>query len=120
MFLFSIFLVASFMLTYAIKYIAIKKSLIDIPNDRSSHTIPTPRGGGLAIAIVWFIGLVYFYATNQITSNLFYALLPGVAISAISFLDDIFTKLENCIQSSSLPRDISRSRNICFVRIFWK
>ena len=25
--------------------------LLDLPNDRSSHTLPTPRGGGLAIAV---------------------------------------------------------------------
>lgn len=27
----------------------------DIPNDRSSHTIPTPRGGGVAFGIAWFL-----------------------------------------------------------------
>jgi UDP-N-acetylmuramyl pentapeptide phosphotransferase/UDP-N-acetylglucosamine-1-phosphate transferase len=32
-----------------------KKGLIDLPNSRSSHIIPTPRGGGLAILLTFFI-----------------------------------------------------------------
>ena len=51
---------SSVLLTYFIKQYALKKAIIDIPNDRSSHTIPTPIGGGLAIIIVFFIGLFYF------------------------------------------------------------
>jgi Fuc2NAc and GlcNAc transferase len=27
----------------------IRGSVLDIPNERSSHTVPTPRGGGIAI-----------------------------------------------------------------------
>lgn len=43
-------------LTYLIRRYAFAKSLIDVPNARSSHSIPTPRGGGLSIVIVclWF------------------------------------------------------------------
>ena len=26
-----------------------RRSLLDLPNDRSSHDVPTPRGGGLAV-----------------------------------------------------------------------
>ena len=36
------------------------QDLLDIPNNRSSHTVPTPRGGGLAIVIVLLLsGVVY-------------------------------------------------------------
>jgi Fuc2NAc and GlcNAc transferase len=68
----------------------IKKSFVASVNERSSHTIPTPHGGGIAIAITWFIGLFYLYFTAQIESNLFYALLFGLIISIVSFLDDIY------------------------------
>ena len=85
-----ILLIISFSLTYFIKNYAIKKSLIAHVNERSSHTTPTPHGGGIAIAITWFIGLIYLYFTNQIESNLFYALLSGIIISVVSFFDDIF------------------------------
>ncbi len=80
----------SFLLTYFIKNYMIKKSLVAVVNERSSHTVPTPHGGGIALAITWFIGLFYFFITNQIEQNLFYALLFGAVISIVSFFDDIY------------------------------
>ena len=80
----------SLTLTYFIKNYAIKKSLVDIPNDRSSHTTPTPHGGGIAIAITWFIGLSYLFYINDIDSSLYLALMVGVIISVVSYFDDLF------------------------------
>ena len=80
----------SFILTYFIKNYAIKKSLVAEVNERSSHNIPTPHGGGIAISVTWFIGLGYLYFTDAIDVKLFYALLVGVIISVVSFFDDIF------------------------------
>lgn len=82
--------VMSVILTYFIKEYAIKKSLMDVPNERSSHTIATPHGGGIAIAVTWFIGITYLYYIEDINSSLFFALLAGTIISAVSFLDDIY------------------------------
>ncbi len=92
----------SFINTFFIKNYAIKKSLVAHVNDRSSHTTPTPHGGGIAIAITWFIGLIYLYFTNQIDQTLFYALLVGIIISVVSFFDDLFelsAKLRLIVQS---------------------
>lgn len=83
-------LLLSFFLTYFIKEYAIKKSLYDVPNERSSHTIPTPHGGGIAIAITWFVGILYLFFMNRIEQELFLALLPGLVLSSVSFLDDIY------------------------------
>lgn len=80
----------SFILTYLIRNYAIKKSLLAQVNERSSHTIPTPHGGGIAIAITWVIGLVYLNFYNQIDSRLFYALILGIVICIVSFFDDIY------------------------------
>ena len=80
----------SFSLTYFIKNYMIKKSLVATINERSSHTTPTPHGGGIALAITWFIGLFYLYFIGEISSNLFYALLFGAVISIVSFFDDIY------------------------------
>lgn len=68
----------------------IKKSLVASVNERSSHTVPTPHGGGIAIAITWFIGLFYLYFIGQIEENFFCALLFGAVISIVSFFDDIY------------------------------
>ncbi|MDD2871900.1 MAG: glycosyltransferase family 4 protein [Candidatus Gracilibacteria bacterium] len=97
-----IFLLISFFLTYFIKNYMIKKSFVATINERSSHSVPTPHGGGIAIAITWFIGLFYLYFTAQIENNLFYALLFGAIISIVSFFDDIYElspKLRLVIQS---------------------
>jgi len=83
-------LLLSFILTYFIKDYAMKKSLVAQVNERSSHTTPTPYGGGIAIAVTWFIGLAYFYSNNAIDPKLFYALLVGMLISIVSYVDDLF------------------------------
>ena len=86
-----ILVTASYVLTYCVRRIAIYKSILDIPNDRSSHSIPTPRGGGLAVAISWFIGLAYFFICGKLEPTLFYALLSGLPLTMVGFADDIFS-----------------------------
>ena len=85
-----ILLLMSFSLTYFIKEYAIEKSFVATVNERSSHSVPTPHGGGIAIAITWLVGLLYLFFTNLIESNLFYALLVGIVISIVSFFDDLY------------------------------
>ena len=38
-------------LTALVRRDALAHGVLDIPNDRSSHRVPTPRGGGIAIAL---------------------------------------------------------------------
>ncbi|WP_457747000.1 MraY family glycosyltransferase [Sulfurimonas sp.] len=92
----------SFLLTYFIKNYAIKKSLIAHVNERSSHTTPTPHGGGIAVAFTWFLGLTYLFFSAEISSSLYYALMVGVIISVVSYFDDLFelsAKLRIFVQS---------------------
>ncbi len=42
---------ASCALTWGLRGYAIKHNVIDRPNQRSSHSVPTPRGGGVAIVL---------------------------------------------------------------------
>ncbi len=88
--IYAVVLFLSFILTYFIKNLAIKKSLLDIPNERSSHTLPTPHGGGIAIAISWFFGISYLYFIDDIDTQLYYTLLVGIVISVVSYLDDLY------------------------------
>ena len=46
-----IILIAVFLATGLLRRYALSRSLIDIPNSRSSHSVPTPRGGGVAIVV---------------------------------------------------------------------
>ena len=97
-----ILLVLSFFLTFYIKNYYIKNALLDEVNERSSHSVPTPHGGGIAIAFTWFIGILYLFYINEIDVSLFYALLVGIIISVVSFFDDIYelsAKLRMIVQS---------------------
>lgn len=80
----------SLVLTFLIKQLAIKKSLLAIPNERSSHVTPTPHGGGIAIAVTWFFGLLYLFTCKEIDAQLFSALMVGSVLSLVSFLDDLY------------------------------
>jgi Fuc2NAc and GlcNAc transferase len=65
-----------------------KRELLDIPNDRSSHEVPTPRGAGLvivAICIVIYVASALTFSGRITWSYLFGAIL----IAAISWLDDV-------------------------------
>jgi len=81
---------ASFLLTMVVRKYAIRKAVIDIPNERSSHTIPRPRGGGIAIAVTWFTGISILYYMGEIEQNFYFALMSGVLVSVISIIDDIY------------------------------
>jgi Fuc2NAc and GlcNAc transferase len=69
--------------------LARKKGLLDIPNARSSHTAPTPRGGGIVFIVLWLISLFVFWLSRCINGQqcaLFF--IPSLLIAAISFIDD--------------------------------
>ena len=80
----------SFALTYIIKSIAQKTSWVDNRKEKNSHKTPTPTCGGLAFATAWFIGVFYLYLNKKIEYELFLALLPGIPLVFLGFLDDLF------------------------------
>jgi Fuc2NAc and GlcNAc transferase len=70
---------------------ALRRNLIDVPNDRSSHTTPTPRGGGAAIVAAFFCSLLLLKALGAIDGPIFWALLiGGGAMALVGFLDDLW------------------------------
>jgi len=81
---------SSLFLTYLIRTYALKKSLLAKVNERSSHTTPTPHGGGIAIAVTWFFGLIYLFTCKAIAPSLFYALVCGSLLSIVSYCDDLY------------------------------
>jgi len=83
--------VTSFVLTYGIKKYAIHKDILDHPNERSSHDMPIPRAGGLAIIVSFFMGLFYLYYQDVIEQKLLFAFLCSAPLIIISFLDDLYT-----------------------------
>lgn len=84
-----IIFLCSFVLTFLIKNYATKKSIIDIPNERSSHSLPTPRGGGLSFVIVFLLStLIANYLGIAPIHIGGYGLLSIITISFLGFYDD--------------------------------
>lgn len=76
--------------TGALRAYALRRKLIDVPNARSSHTVPTPRGGGVAIVLSFLVMYVLWHClVSHDSSKLLLALVPGgVAVALIGFWDD--------------------------------
>ncbi|WP_095078294.1 glycosyltransferase family 4 protein [Pseudomonas sp. Irchel s3h17] len=81
--------VASWFLTLLLRRYAIVKSLIDVPNARSSHSVPTPRGGGVAIVVSFLCVLPVLTALDFMSLSDRYALFGGgLLVAILGFADD--------------------------------
>ena len=85
--------ILSLMFTEAIRRYALRKNLMDVPNERSSHSVSTPRGGGASIVLTFLMGLFYFYLTKAIPNSLFEACLGATLIVALVGLWDDFGQI---------------------------
>ena len=63
--------------------IADRFNIIDKPNQRSSHVIPTIRGGG----VVFFFAIIVWYLTNHFQYTGF--VVGAGMIAIVSFMDDV-------------------------------
>ncbi|MDX8406593.1 MAG: MraY family glycosyltransferase [Mariprofundus sp.] len=70
--------------------------IMDVPNLRSSHITPVPRGGGIAIVVTFLLGIVAIYLMGDKTllgERYYWAFLgSAILIAGISFYDDISGK----------------------------
>ena len=81
--------VAALFLTYVLRRYALARSLMDIPNARSSHSVPTPRGGGVAIVLSFLLALALVATTGSLDWPTSLALLgAGGFVALVGFLDD--------------------------------
>ncbi|MCM0264035.1 glycosyltransferase family 4 protein [Bacteroides fragilis] len=78
-----IILVLLFLVELFYFHIADKYNIIDKPNERSSHTRITLRGGG----IVFYLGALVYFLTSQFEYPWF--MLALTLVTVISFVDDI-------------------------------
>ena len=83
----TIALIGSAILTGLVRRLAI----IDIPNERSSHTQPTPRGGGIALVVMTIIGLTCSQIIWQLTAwqGLLFYVGAATLIALVSWFDDL-------------------------------
>lgn len=79
----------SWALTGLLRRYSLAKSLMDVPNERSSHSTPTPRGGGVSIVITFLLGLTFLWVMSLLEDMTFIALSgAGLGVAITGFIDD--------------------------------
>jgi UDP-N-acetylmuramyl pentapeptide phosphotransferase/UDP-N-acetylglucosamine-1-phosphate transferase len=80
----------SWLATRALRHWAPRMGLVDIPNERSSHNRPTPRGGGLSFVVVSSALMAWaFFNSNISLPQGFLAFMIGaLVVACVSLLDD--------------------------------
>src|SRR2546423_7946854 len=78
----------SLLVTDTVRRYALTNAILDLPNPRSLHTNPTPRGGGLGIALVLFGSAVITAMVGLLRQQVLIALLGGLAVAWIGWVDD--------------------------------
>lgn len=87
--IFILLAILSYILVLFIRRYATRRSILDIPSERSSHTIPTPRGGGLAIVILTILAVLVLTVVNgEWKESLIY--VAGASVLAyLGWRDDV-------------------------------
>ncbi|AEA67771.1 MraY family glycosyltransferase [Pseudomonas brassicacearum] len=87
--LFASVTLASLLMTAGLRRYALARSIIDIPNARSSHSIPTPRGGGVAIVVAFLLTLPLLGQLDLVPPHYLIALGgAGALVAIVGFMDD--------------------------------
>lgn len=82
---------ASLLVTGLIRALSARFRLVDIPNERSSHSLPVPRGGGLAIVLVTLSGLFAAGYAGMVDFRISVGVGgAGAAVGLAGLLDDRF------------------------------
>ena len=83
-------LAASFGGTRAVLGILRRRAILDLPNERSSHETPTPRGGGLAVvAVVVVAWIIIRLSAPESAFEIVVVCGGAVGLAAISWIDDL-------------------------------
>jgi Fuc2NAc and GlcNAc transferase len=82
------FLVTALFTALVRRYL-LRRRILDIPNGRSSHSFPIPRGGGLSIVVVFLLAVLLSAQTGVVSNSLSWALIGGgLLVAGVGFLDD--------------------------------
>ena len=94
--------VIAFILLTAVSYIAViyirrlavRYQILDNPNERSSHSIPMPHGGGLAIVFLVLLASVWVADQTQWERSLIYIVLAAI-LALVGWRDDLLSLSPN-------------------------
>jgi UDP-N-acetylmuramyl pentapeptide phosphotransferase/UDP-N-acetylglucosamine-1-phosphate transferase len=78
---------AAFVLVGVVRQTTLRHGVLDHPTDRSSHDVPTPRGGGVGLLIV-ALGMSTWRAAHQFSPLLLIPLAGVTAVALVGWIDD--------------------------------
>ena len=80
--------IISYIGVYLIRLYAERRQILDHPNERSSHSVPTPRGGGLAIVVLVLVTGFWSAWETGLSRGLIY-IVGGLIIAWLGWRDDL-------------------------------
>ncbi|MEH6651172.1 MAG: glycosyltransferase family 4 protein [Motiliproteus sp.] len=79
----------SVLLTYASLPLLRHQRLLDIPNERSSHTTPVPRAGGISFVLLYLLLLLWLWRSGVLIGlNTLVLCAGGLVVAATGLIDD--------------------------------
>lgn len=104
--------ILSWVLTFAARRYALARNMMDNPNHRSSHVVPTPRGGGVAFVISFLIVIPFLVHLDLVSYSGSFALIgAGLFLAVLGFLDDH--------QSISASWRLLGHFSACVLAVYW-
>jgi UDP-N-acetylmuramyl pentapeptide phosphotransferase/UDP-N-acetylglucosamine-1-phosphate transferase len=77
------------LLTRALIPILARREILDLPNERSSHRVPTPRGGGIAVIGSLLLAWIVLAGIGSVPAGVFGIALGAILLAAVSWIDDL-------------------------------
>src|SRR5437016_11213159 len=66
-----------------------RQDVLDHPNARSSHRVPTPLGGGIAVTGAVLLAWLALYRTGSVTAGLIGVSVGAGVLATVSWVDDV-------------------------------
>jgi len=84
--IFFVSFILSFLFVAIYRFHALRNNILDIPNQRSSHTLPVPRGGGVGIVMAVLITLPFSSMDSMFVCGL---TASSLVVAGVGLFDDL-------------------------------
>jgi UDP-GlcNAc:undecaprenyl-phosphate GlcNAc-1-phosphate transferase len=91
---------------------------LDHPVARSSHAVPTPKGGGVGIAAAYTAGTLWLLYIRTLSSSALVPLCPALFLALVSYVDDVRARpfvLKLCTQIAAAVAVIAAGDNFAVI-----
>jgi Fuc2NAc and GlcNAc transferase len=87
----ALLLLGSYAGVEVVRRYAIRRRVLDVPGPRSSHSVPTPRGGGIVIVLATLVSLIVAAVLEPVgfSPAVLVYLAGGMLVAGVGWLDDV-------------------------------